>query len=95
MENIAVILDPAGMEALAKGQKVYSWHYTVKALPDIKPTDYILGEITPIAPVRETCIVSALAAIAKRRTEINLLAASDLQELKDRENALLMLGAPE
>lgn len=92
--NIYLRLD--GMEAFAKGDDLYAWHFTCIPEGDkynkpevgavlVATTDYVM-------PSRADCIAPILAKLDRREKEIQTEAFKELQEVQQRKNDLLMLG---
>lgn len=86
-----------GLEALATGKEIYSWHFTAK-----DPTNEFWGMPTKgsvtigyadvTLPEPETGIAAVLETIAARELELRQQLNTDLAELEQRRSNLLAIA---
>lgn len=94
--KLCIYLLPEGLEALALGNRVYSWNWAVREVDDTSPPNSLkLGEFEVAMPTKEACIAPVLAKLKERENEINAAAHEDLMAITQRKNDLLMLTCEE
>ena len=93
---VKMYLDASGQEILALGQKLYSWYFVARVDGDKPPDGSILvGEFEPQIPIREQCVVNAVAALTTEESRLQAESFRDVSALRNRRNNLLSLSYSE
>jgi hypothetical protein len=93
MATIRVYVTHEGLEKLALGQKLYSWHYGIKDHEDdpIPEHSKLVGEFEPNLPTPAECVQPVLAKLAEKEAQIQADAYADVKALNERRQNLLSL----
>jgi hypothetical protein len=94
--KLCIYLTPEGLEALALGRNLYSWHWGLQEAGGTLPENSIqVATCEAVLPSKEACIPPVLAKLKEREDEINASAQEDLMAIRQRKNDLLMLTCSE
>lgn len=90
--KLKVYIDAAGMEKIALGQELYSWHYSVYPAEAEKGALLkCVGTFNAQLPSIDACIVPVMEALKKKEAEIQAQAYAEVQEISERRANLLSL----
>lgn len=96
---LTIYLNTEGMERHAKGESLYSWHYSIQVRqPNDEPYgkekgDFLeLATVDPVLPAPAACIAPVLAKLKAREDELRQETYAELDKLQQRRNDLLMIG---
>jgi hypothetical protein len=93
MATIRVYLTTEGLENLALGKSLYSWHYTLKDREDDAAPEHsiLIGQFEPSLPAPAECVQPVLAKMAEKEAQIQADAYADVKALNERRQNLLSL----
>lgn len=97
--KLRITIDASGMETLARGGTLYSWHFPVQLpdaegnFPNLTDTDRIVcPEVEVKLPSTIECAMLARTKLEKQIADVRANAYKEERELQTRINDLLMIG---
>jgi hypothetical protein len=96
--QVNIFLDVSGQEAIAKGESISYWSYSVRQVEGDdwltagpKGSKRIAGPVELFLPDKTDCVQEVIADLRVRQARIYAEAAREVAELKQREEQLLAL----
>lgn len=92
--KIKVYLNVGGKERLARGEQLYSWHYSVRPDNEFEgepENSTLLGTIEAELPSSASCIPDVLEKLAAEERTLRNELNENLNELTERREKLLAL----